>query len=399
MIILGLNSGTSRDGVSAAIFETLSLLPKAKVRLILHRDYPYPAWAQRQLDGLEQSVALPDLAYANFMLGELFAEAALKLIRESGVKRTSIHLIASHGQTVGHFPKRKKIGGFNLRATLQIGEPSVIALRTGVTTVSDFRPADVSAGGQGAPVLAYPEWLLFASQTAGRMALNLGGIANFSLLPKAQGPEQVRATDAGPCNLLLDGLAARVSKGRQKFDQGGRIALSGRPQVKWVKAFLRHEFFSRPAPKTCGREEFGPKWIDGLLRRIRFSPGAGPADLMRSAACAVAQMVAQCLAQNYPAAVDEVVVSGGGAKNRALVLELEKSLGKKIILSDKLGVPVQGKEPIGFGLLGELCLRGVKGNLPGATGAESRVVLGKITPGENWRELPAIIKIVKGGDW
>jgi len=398
MIIVGLNSGTSRDGISATIFETTRLLPTASIRLILHQDTPYPRWALRKLLELEKKPDFEKVARANFFLGEVFADAALKLISKSRVKKDRISLVASHGQTIGHFPELKKIGRYRIRATLQLAESSVIAARTGITTVSDFRPADISAGGEGAPVLAYSEYLLFASRKQNRMVINLGGIANFSLLPRLSGPEKVHATDAGPCNLLLDGLASRVSGGKMRFDPWGKIALSGRPRPEWVRAFLDHNFFAKPAPKTSGREEFGGRWLEHILAGIKFNPRKDGPDLLRSGAAAVAEMIAGCCAQNYPRfRCDEIIVSGGGARNLALLHELQQVLGRKIILSSALGIPLQAKEPIGFGLLGELCLRGMSGNLPFATGAKSRAVLGKIVPGRNFRQVLGRLKIEAKG--
>lgn len=397
MIILGLNSGTSRDGVSAALFETLRLVPSAKIKLFFHKEYPYPGAALKLLLELDKKPSLEKLARVNFYLGEIFADAALKSIRQCKFKAGEIDLVASHGQTVGHFPAQKIIGGRAVRASLQIAEPAVIAGRTGITTVGDFRSGDISAGGQGAPVLAYPEYLLFASDRKNRMALNLGGISNFSLIPKGAGPERVKATDAGPCNLLLDPLAARVSKGRLKYDKDGRLALRGTARREWVSKFLRHEFFNRPAPKTGGGDDFNEQWLSGLLKGMEIRPDRDGPDLLRSGVCAAAMIITRCLAQNYGNfGIDEIIVSGGGANNRALVLEIGQLTGKKVILSKELGIPLQAKEPIGFGMLAELCLRGLSGNLAHATNAKTGAVLGKIVPGRNWRPLLKKLRIRPG---
>jgi len=398
MIILGLNSGTSRDGVSGALFETRELLPSAQIRLILSREYPYPRQALELLDELGKNPGLEKLARANFFIGELFASAALKLIKESRVKKNSIDIIASHGQTVGHFPEAKKMGRYQVRASLQIGEPAMIAHRTGITTVADFRPAEIAAGGQGAPVLVYPEYLLFASGKKNRMVINLGGIANFSLIPKSRGPEKVWATDAGPCNLLLDELIRLSSRGALKFDPGGEIALKGRARQEWSRAFLRHKFFSRPPPKTGGREDFNREWMGKILSRLNFRFGKDGPDLVRSGARAVAEMIAQCYSKKpKDFALDEVIVSGGGAKNKALLLEIEQALGRKPALSEVFGIPLQAKEPIGFGLLGELCIRGLIGNRSLSTGGGRDAILGKICPGKNWRLVLKKIKAEKAG--
>jgi len=388
MIIMGLNSGTSQDGVSAAVFETLRLTPSAKIKLIFYKEYPYPDSVLRELSGIYKKQSLEKLARAHFFLGEVFAGAALKAIRQSKMKAGALDLIASHGQTIGHFPELKKIGGRKIRATLQIGEPAVIAQRTGITTVGDFRPGDIGAGGQGAPVLAYPECLLFGSLNKNRMVINLGGVANFSLIPKGADPEQVNAADAGPCNLLLDGLASRISKGKLKCDFHGKIALSGRPRKEWVEKILKHKFFKKPAPRTTGREDFNENWMDGLLEGLKIKLDRDGPDLLRSGAYAVARMIAQCYAENYRNfEIDEIIVSGGGANNRALIFEIEQAMWKRAIMSQELGIPLQAKEPIGFGMLAELCLAGASANLVQATGARIPAVLGKIIPGKNWRAL------------
>jgi len=388
MIILGLNSGTSRDSVSAVIFETGQFKAPMKIQLYAHSDYAYPAWLEKELVKLEHQPSLEHIARMNFLLGEFFAQCALRLIKESGISSEKIDLIASHGQTIGHFPALKKIHGYSNRASLQIAEPCVIALRTGITTIGDFRSADIAGYGQGAPVLTYPEYLLFFSPEKNRMALNLGGIANFSLIPKTGQLGKIRASDCGPCNMLLDGLSRAISRGRLKFDPQGRMALRGEPREKWIRAWLKHPFFKKPAPKTTGRDEFDASWLKGILRGQRIKSQKERADLLRSGVCAVAEMVAQCYFDNYgDFGMEEVIVSGGGSKNQALILELTRRLGRNLILSDAIGVPALAKEPIGFGILAQLCVLGKAGNIPSATGAKAGAVLGKICPGKNWRRL------------
>ena len=394
MMILGLNSGTSMDGISAALFKTTWNFPLVKIKLICSREYGYPAWVKEMLREIEEKGTLEKISRTDFLLGEIFAEAALRLLKESRTKLEAVDLIASHGQTIGHFPRSIKIGGRNVRATAQIGEANVIAQRTGITSVGDFRPADIAAGGEGAPVLAYPEYLLFASKTKNRMVLNLGGIANFSLMTAGRCPESVLATDAGPCNLLLDGLVKILTKGRVAYDRDGKMALKGRAREEWSHKFMQHKFFTRPAPKTAGREDFNEKWIKNMLSKIAFKPERNSEDVLRSAVNAVARIICWCYLQNFPRfELEEIIVSGGGANNRALLLEIEQVMGMKPVLSPALGIPLQAKEPVGFGLLGELCLRGLAGNLPHATGAKESAILGKICPGRNWRALWKEIKL------
>jgi len=388
MMILGLNSGTSRDGVSGVIFQTGRLKAPARIKLFAHSEYPYPAWLLRELLRVEAKPDLESVSRLNFVLGEFFAESALRLMRENKFQAGQIDLIGSHGQTIGHFPQKKRIGKYQIRATIQAAELSVIANRTGITTIGDFRPGEIAAGGEGAPVLTYPEYLLFFSKEKNRMALNLGGIANYSLIPKSGKVQEIRASDCGPCNLLLDGLSQIISGGRQKFDRNGRMALRGRPREKWVRAFLRHRFFKRPAPKSSGREEFSQAWLKGVLQGLRFNAIQEGADLLRSAVCAVAEMVGECYFDNEPEfGLEEIIVSGGGANHQALILELSRSLGRKVMVSDDLGVPAKAKEPIGFGILAELCLYGQSGGPAFSRGAKGQAVLGKIVPGENWNRL------------
>jgi len=386
MIIIGLNSGTSKDGVSGVLFERLKLFPRAKVKVMREQEFAYPGWLLEKIKKTISEGGIEEVARLNFLLGEFFSDCALRLIKQSGIKKERIDFIASHGQTVGHFPGLIKIRGYNNRASLQLAELSVIAHRTGITTVGDFRAGDIAEGGEGAPVLSYPEFLLFSSKEKNRMVLNLGGISNFSLLAKDGEANEVLATDCGPGNLLLDELAVRVSGNR--MDKNGEWALRGKVRREWVRRFLAHQFFERRAPKSTGEEEFNKDWVKGIISGFKWNKEKDGCDLLRSGVYAVAEMIGKAYYENYSDfRLEEVIVSGGGARNRALILELERVLGKRMILSEELGIGLKAKEPIGFGLLGELCLLGRAGNLALATGAKKQAILGKIVPGKHWGEL------------
>jgi len=397
-LILGLNSGTSMDGVGGVIFNAIRLSPEAEIKIFGQGQYEYPRWLLREIKEVEEKPGLESLARLNFILGEFFAECANKLIKDSGIPREKIFLIGSHGQTIGHFPEVKRIGRYKIRATLQIGEPTVIAQRTGITTVSDFRPADIAGGGEGAPILGYIEYLLFQSCLKNRMVLNLGGIANFSLIPRKGLAVKIRATDCGPCNILLDGLMGFLSRGEKRFDDGGKLALKGLRREEWVKVFLRHSFFKKPAPKSTGRDDFNDEWLKRVLSKVKIDSGGGKMDLLRSGVCAVAEMVARCYFDNYRDFVlDEVVVSGGGGRNLALLEELRRNLGKGLVLSDELGIPCLSKEPIGFGILALLCIYGKVADISsrnyiGSAKRGDKMVLGKIIPGRNWTVVRSFIQ-------
>ena len=386
MIIMGLNSGTSKDGVSAVLFKRVRLFPRAKVKVIKEKEFAYPGWLLKRMKEVIAKGGIEEVARLNFLLGEFFSECALRLIKQAGIKKDRIDFIASHGQTVGHFPRVIKIRGYNNRASLQLAEPSVIAERTGITTVGDFRAGDIASGGQGAPVLAYPEFLLFSSKEKNRMVLNLGGISNFSLLAKDEGADKVLATDCGPCNLLLEELAEAVMG--ERVDKNGEWALRGKARRGWVRRFLAHKFFERKAPKSTGEEEFNKDWVKGIIYGFKWGKKKDRWDVLRSGVCAVAEMIGKAYYENYSDfRLEQVIVSGGSARNRALVLELERIFGRRMILSEELGIGLKAKEPIGFGLLGELCLLGLAGNLALATGAKKEAILGKIVPGKNWGKL------------
>ena len=312
------------------------------------------------------------------MLGEFFAEAALKVCRQAGVRPRRLEVIGSHGQTIYHQGSPTTIGGRRTSSTLQIGEPSVIAARTGATVVADFRTADLAAGGQGAPLIPLVDYLLLRHPRQGRVALNIGGIANVTVIPARARPEQVFGFDTGPGNMVIDGLVRHFTAGRQKYDVQGRLAAQGKVIEFLLARILRMPFFRRPPPKSTGREQFGS---DFLSRYFFSRRGASVADLVRTATELTARTISEALERLvFPQAkVHRLIVSGGGAHNRLLLSRLRELLpGLPIELSDLYGLPIKAKEAIAFALLADRSLRRLPGNLPRVTGAERALVLGKI---------------------
>jgi len=377
--VAGLMSGTSADGVDVAIVD----IAGRHVEVVAFDMQPYPAKLRERIFQLfrPDTSHVDDICHMNFVLGEVFAEAVLETARKKRVPLESIDLIGSHGQTIYHIPKGRRFGGRLVRSTLQIGEPSVIAERTGITTVADFRPRDVAAGGEGAPLVPYTDWLLFADRRKARAVQNIGGIANVTYLPAGGGVGDVLAFDTGPGNMVIDRVVHLATKGRQSYDAGGRMAMRGRVVDRLLGELMRHKYLRRRPPKTTGREEFGVQFADAMYagavkRRI------APADIVTTVTAFTARSIADAYRRFLPKAVDEMILCGGGAWNEALVEMLRKELpSAKVGVMDEYGISVDAKEAVSFAILAYETIRGQPNNMPSATGARRAAVLGKIVPG------------------
>lgn len=387
MKAIGLMAGTSLDGISAAVVELKSGSRSGMVSLLAFRIYPYSGETVRYiLEASDPRTGTVDkVARLNFYLGELFAEAALDLLRRSGLKSEEIAFIGSHGQTIHHLPTAVSMGKHRVRATLQVGEPSVIAVRTGITTVADFRPADIAAGGEGAPLVPFVDYLLFHHPRRTRFLVNIGGIANGSIVSRAaKDPAAVLASDIGPGNMVINELCSRMTNFKEIFDRDGRYAARGKTQNKILAELLAGPFFAEAPPKSTGRERFGAAYVQNLLKKY---PPSGKEDFLNLIATAT-ELTAAAIHQHYEkfyarqTPVDEVIVSGGGAKNLTLMRLLSERFAPiPVAASDEYGIPALAKEAIAFAILGRETLAGRPANLPGATGAKQQVILGKIIPG------------------
>lgn len=379
-LIIGLMSGTSVDGVDAALVKILDSGWQTHLELLRFITFPYPPGCKEKI--LEISTpgrgSVEDICRMHVVIGEVFAEAALTLIREAGLSPQQIDLIGSHGQTVQHLPNEIEMFGHKIRATLQLGEPSVISKRTGIITVADFRPADLALGGQGAPLIPYFDFILFRSSEKNRALLNLGGIANFTILKKNCRIEDVIAFDTGPANMLIDAIMQRLFN--EPFDRDGKTARSGKVNEELLGKSLQYPFFKKPPPKSTGREEFGATFCESFLReaeRLQLSTK----DIVATAA----ELTARTVWQNYQdfvepvTAIDEMIVSGGGAKNAFIVDSLqEKFRGVEVRLIDDFGIPSDAKEAMCFAVLANETIAGNPNNVPAATGARQPTILGKI---------------------
>ena len=381
--VVGLMSGTSADGVDAAVVDFPSRgSPRGKPSLVAFATFPYsPSVRRRVLDiSHARSVDLDELVRLDFLLGEIFAQAVIAVARDSGIALGGIDLVGSHGQTVRHLPDGAKYCGREIRGTMQIAQPAVIAERTGITTVADFRPRDIAAGGLGAPLVAYADWLMFTDRRRSRAVQNIGGIANVTCLPAGADADEIIAFDTGPGNMIVDYLVTAITGGRKRFDRGGRIGSAGTVHRPTLRRLMRGAYFRRTPPKTTGRELFGANFAEKLLQRAR-ADGLSNADIIATATGFTAAAIADAYARYLPARPDEMILCGGGAGNPLLAAMLEDRLGgTKILTSDALGIDPDAKEAVSFALLARLSFLAQPGNAPSATGASHPVVLGNITP-------------------
>lgn len=370
-LCVGLISGTSADAAEAAVCRVSGSGPSARLRLVKHRSLPFPRQLRERLLG---ATTIAEVSELNFTLGELFAKAALTAIRAAGLKPSAIDVIGSHGQTVAHLPP-----GFSDRAsTLQIGEASVIAERTRIPTISDFRTRDVAAGGHGAPLTPYLDWVLFRKKGAFRAFQNLGGIGNLSVI--GQRLDETLAFDTGPGNMILDGLASRATAGRLLCDLDGQLSRQGSPLMTLLAELLRHPFLTTPPPRSAGRELFGEVLVSQLWKRF----GHRPYDLIATALAFTVEATARAyetwIFPRFPK-LEAIYFSGGGSRNPSLMAAFRQRLTRVPLrpLGD-LGFPEEAKEAACFALLASECLSNRAQNVPSVTGSRHPVVLGKIVP-------------------
>ncbi len=377
-LVAGLMSGTSADGIDAALVQITGSGTGTQLKLVSHVLHPFPNGFRQYLlaNSLPGSSNVGEIARLDSLIGEFFADAVNALARKAGIPMSRIDLIGSHGQTVHHLPKPQRMYGKNVRATLQIGDPSVIAVRTSVPTVGDFRTADVAAGGQGAPLVPYLDFILFRSSSKNRVALNVGGIANITILPKGCALADVMAFDTGPGNMLIDAYCKQVL-GVER-DEWGAMAAQGEIRFDLLKRLMPHPFLKRRPPKTTGREEFGEQYLNHILHTPNRIPTIDVlATLTEFTALSIYDASTKLLPRGFT--VDEVIASGGGIHNSTLMRSLAIKLSPaRLLTSDALGIPSDAKEAMLMALLANEAVHERAANLPRATGAKKPVVLGKI---------------------
>ena len=391
-LVVGLMSGTSLDGVDAALVRIVRAEQDCSVQLKHFISTPYPDDVRQALLRVAsgQPVAAGFISHLGVLLGRLYARAVKEVCRGVELPLDRLDLVGSHGQTLFHQSDPGDFCGHRVASTLQVGEAAVLAEETGATTVSDFRPADMAAGGTGAPLIPMVDFLLFRDLQRGRVLLNLGGIANLTLLPPACAISEIRAFDSGPGNMVIDALVRRLGADSRGFDRGGRLALSGRPIPALLQSLLADPYFRRKPPKSAGREQFGETFVERMLAAA--GPASAP-DLVCTAAELTARTAGDAVARFTESSHnwDRLLVSGGGVHNAYLMRRLRELLPDLTVEpTDSLGIPADAKEAIGFAVLANETIELAAGNVPSATGARHPAILGKVTYGRNYRRLRGI---------
>jgi anhydro-N-acetylmuramic acid kinase len=372
-------SGTSLDGIDVAIIDITGSGFKAKINVMTSHSVPYPKSVREALFAISNAnTHTADISRLNFVLGELYAEALEETAERASIPLGTIKLIGCHGQTIFHEGQGAQFLGKKVSSTMQIGESSVISERTGIDVISNFRERDMAAGGKGAPLVPYLDYMLMRHRGRGRVAVNVGGIANLTAIPPNTNTDRVIAFDTGPGNMVIDQLVTRITQGRLTYDRDGVIASAGIPDPKLLAKLLRDKYFRAKPPKTAGREQYGSEFVSKLLDTELSSE-----DLIATATALTAESIALEL-RNFvlpEMRVDEVFVSGGGTHNPTLMRMLKKALDPiPVMESTEVGLDVDAKEAVAFAVMAYETANLRPSNLPSATGAKGPVVLGKMTP-------------------
>jgi anhydro-N-acetylmuramic acid kinase len=379
--MVGLMSGTSADGIDAVVAEISGTGRSLKARLLAHRQQSLAPALRKNILNVCLHGTVAEICELNFLLGEHFALAALALIKQAGLQPRDIAAIGSHGQTIHHLPRAKT------PSTLQIGEAAVIAERTGILTVADFRVRDMAAGGQGAPLVTYVDWALQTDPVRPRILQNIGGIGNLTFLPPRAKLAQVMAFDTGPGNMVMDAVVMKLSNGRLRYDRNGRWAAQGKVSTSLLSEMLRHSFLKRVPPKTTGREEFGEPFVQSVFsvaHKLKLADADVVATATAFTAASIAGAYERFVYPKLPAAGRsqlQVILGGGGAKNATLRAMLAERIAPATLLTQEdVGGSNAGKEALAFAILAHETLCGQPSNVPSATGARRPVILGKISP-------------------
>ncbi|MCB9219191.1 MAG: anhydro-N-acetylmuramic acid kinase [Ignavibacteriales bacterium] len=378
--VIGLMSGTSLDGVDVALIKIEGSGTFTKLELIGFLEYPFPKGLKSKLlkNSVKETSNVEDISQLNFLLPKIYFDAIRTLCNDINFEINDIDLIGSHGQTIHHLPKKVKNFGYNISSTLQIGDPTVLAKLSGIITIGDFRTGDMALGGEGAPLIPYFDYLLFHSHQKNRALLNIGGISNFTILNKDKGLKDVLAFDTGPGNMLIDTLTKLLFN--LEYDKDGNFARSGKLNNLLFDALIKKdEFIERIPPKSTGREYYGESFLNNLLSLYK---NVSKEDWLNT----VTKFTAYGIHRNYEkfvkdeTRIDELIISGGGAKNRFLYecLKEEFSETVEIKIIDDIGISSDAKEAICFAVMANETISGNPTNIPRTTGASRSTILGKI---------------------
>jgi len=403
MLVLGMMSGTSADGIDAALVKISGVPPHLNIKLLGHVKQNFPPSVRNEILRVAEQKPLAPGGFSQLhaRLGKLYTDAALSACKKLAISPRRVDLIGNHGQTIFHQGAPLDFLGAKTASTLQIGDSSIIAALSGITTVGDFRSADIALGGQGAPLVPYVDYLLWREANLGRVALNIGGIANLTVIPANATPSEVFAFDTGPGNMLIDALVSRFTHNHSRFDEGARIALRGKLVPQLLDQLMQDPYLERKPPKSTGREYFGAAYVERvrlLGRRYR----AQPSDLIRTATIFTSLSIVDALHRFVlpKTKIHQLIVSGGGFNNPLLIGQLAALLGSsqagarhtvpssprtkavpriEVLSSGSFGIPVDAKEALAFAVLAYETFHQRPSNLPSATGARGPAILGKIS--------------------
>ena len=380
-LVIGLMSGTSADGVDAALVHIEGCKENTKLRLIACISVPFEKEVRERILKIAEGDygGSAELCRMNARLGYLYLDACKRVCREADVKENSVDLVGCHGQTVYHQPSPENYLGQALTSTLQIGDPSVICEGLGTIVVSDFRVRDMAAGGQGAPLVPYTEYLIYKDPCRNIALQNIGGIGNITYIPKGAGLGDVTAFDTGPGNMLIDASVSRYSQGRLLFDEGGRIASSYAWDERLLSWLMEDPYLKEKPPKTTGRERYNREFVEKVYAKaasLGVDDGEVLATLTRYTALAIAFSVKELL----PEIPERLIVGGGGSYNLTLLRFLRELLPEtEVVTNEEIGWNSDAKEAVAFAILANETVSGMCNNAPGATGAAHPVIMGKIS--------------------
>ena len=380
-LVIGLMSGTSADGVDAALCRITGHGTSTKVEQLGFVFDPFDTRVREEILRLAggQEATAADFCRINFLLGRLYAETSLRLCRECGVEPKDIDLVGSHGQTLWHIPQPETYLGQTFRSTLQLGECSVLTETFGCPVVGDFRVRDVAAGGLGAPLVPYSEYLIYRSETKCIALQNIGGIGNITCLPPACKPEDVFAFDTGPGNMVMDAVYGAITHGEKRFDEGGAFAAKGQVHQPLLNLMMDDEYVRRQPPKTTGREYYGPAYVERIMAEAK-AQCLTDEDLMATVTAFTAATIAYSVEHFFPVKPDELIIGGGGSMNATLLKDIATALPAcNVMTNEQLGYDSNAKEAVAFAVLANEAIFAGCNNMPSVTGATKGVVMGKIS--------------------
>ncbi len=378
--VIGLMSGTSADGMDAALTEISGFGLSTKVKMLGFVSVPYPEEIRKEILRLASGTegGSRDLCLFSFLFGQLALEACRAVCEKASADPASVDLVGSHGQTLYHVPAAETYLGRQVRGTLQLGEASVIAEGLGCPVVSDFRVRDMAAGGQGAPLVPYTEYLLYRREDESVGLQNIGGIGNITVLPRSGRMEDTFAFDTGPGNMVMDQIVSRVTGGRMRYDENGALAASGACSDSLLAWMLQDPYLYKAPPKTTGRETFGAAYVGRLMEQGR-ALGLSDLDILSTACRFTAACVRVAIDRHCPVKPDRLIVGGGGSRNPTLMAMLRRELSIPVLVNEDLGLDSDAKEAVAFAVLANECVHVSFNNMPSVTGAAHPVVMGKIS--------------------